>query len=223
MQKCGSLSKMKLTIANKQGDSRVRAVVYLVLCALSAAGCTPSLECEECRPPELAIQEINALGATITRHSRPFPESIDQRLDQTVFPTQVIGEISLYFTPKDDDLNVSLVGIGNEELRSEPYSFTFSSFEDGKYSEISPGGLINQNTQSVGPYGGHLLKDASSSYLPVRGNYVLSTSGQLRIPTTATHVDLWYREEQTQDRQLVRRVGLEGLYGWRQYFRTSND
>lgn len=163
------------------------------------------------------------MGATITRHSRPFPDTIDQRMDQTVFPTQVIGEISLYFTPKDDDLNVSLEGIGNEELQSEPYNFTFSSFENGEYIEIPPGSLINENTESVGPYGGHLLKDASSSDLPSQGNYVLSTSRQLRIPTTATHVELWYREDQTQDRQLVRRVGLESLYGWRQYYQSLNE
>lgn len=214
---------MNLAIVIKQADIRLRAVVSLLLCTLSITGCNPNVDCEECHPPELAIEELNTLRATITRHSRPFPESIDQRLDETVFPPQVIGRINLYFTPKDDDLNVSLDGILNEELRLEPYSFTFSSLEGGEHIEISPGGVVNHTTQSVGPYGGHLLKDASSSDLPVEGNYVLSTSKQLRIPTTATHVELWYREDQTQDRQLVRRVELENLYGWRQYFKASND
>jgi len=223
IKKDGSRFNMHLVSDIKLEDSRLRAVVFLTLIALCVTGCNFSVDCEECEPPELAIEEINTLGATITRHSRPFPTTIDQRLDETVFPTQVIGEINLYFLPKDDDLIVPLEGIGLEELQSEPYNFTFSSFESGEYIEIPPGGLINETTSSVGPYGGHLLKDASSSDLPVGGNYVLSTSKQLRIPTTATHVELWYREDQTKDRQLIRRIDLESLYGWRQYFKTTND
>ena len=224
MRSHGNRFDMRLIRHIGQAGNRIGAVACLVSCLLLLAGCTPDVDCESCRPPELAVDEINNLGATITRDARPFPDSIGQRLDEAVFPTQVIGEISLYFKPKDDDLTVSLTGILNEELSSVPYNFTFSQLDGADYTEISPGSLINENSDSVGPYGGHLLRDASSSFLPPPGgNYVLSTSGQLRIPTTATHVELWYREDQMQERQLVRRVMLSDLYGWQQYFDIPDD
>lgn len=72
----GDHFKMNLAIVIKQADIRLRAVVSLLLCTLYITGCNPNVDCEECHPPELAIEEMKTLRATITRHSRPFPESM---------------------------------------------------------------------------------------------------------------------------------------------------
>jgi len=177
--------------------------------------------CPECFPPQQAVDEIDTFGATITREITPFPITIEQQLDETVFPAQIIGEISLFFTPREDDLTISLVGILNEQLESMPYSFTFSTLVGNEFIEIPPGNIINQTFESLGSYGGHLRRYANAVPLHGEGNYVLFSDRQLRIPVNATHVELWFQEDSTAERELLRRVALAELTGWQRYFNPN--
>ena len=192
----------------------------LTILVTSLAGCTNPFP--DTPLPRAIVDEMNLLGATIFTEDASAFENVDTRLDSTVEPPQIIGQINLFIAPRSADSIISLNGILNEELETIPYRFTFSTNVDGSFMELPPSSEAHYSSESIGAYSGHLLPYANEAELHGEGNYVLTSSRQLRIPVTATHVELWFQSDLNTNRELVRRVPLSSLSGWQKWFRIAS-
>lgn len=204
-----------MMVSNRKLFAGINALLLLVA-VLVVSACTET--CPECTAPSESVNEINMLGVTINTEKTPFPDTIERRLDTTVEPSQIIGEASMFFSPKAEDAVFGEFGILNETLESSPYYFTFLYQVDETLVEIERGSEVNMTTDSVGSYSGNLRRYGATTNLHGEGDHTLTTDRQLRIPITATHVRLWYQDDEANAPEVVRTVALQSLVGWRRYY-----
>ena len=207
----------------------VARTLLLIALGIMLSGCFPIDECKNCSPPEEAIAEMRAHGVTLTTHTYPFPESIDTypisdaRYSPETPTSYLEGNgIELFFSPPTDKA-IALQATDNE-WDEHPYSYSFSEFANNEYTIIKP--LLPFN-YSVAP-----TTDLSSQYGPLKidnwpeelvlyGNHILKAIAA--IPENATHIELWHRQQREDELVFIRRVALENLLGWRQYYKPIFD
>lgn len=181
--------------------------------------------CDNCSAPELALTEMQMHGVAITTRTFPFPDTVDTEFVSDAqysseSPIEYLHsyEILLAFSPIEDQA-ISAHPDQNE-WDEHPYAYSFSEFVNGDYNTIKP--LLPFN-YSVAP-----TTDLTSEYAPTRvdnfpgelvlyGNHFLM--GEAAFPVSATHVELWFRQQREDDLTLVRRVALENFHAWREYFK----
>lgn len=206
----------------------IRLISIIFLSTLVSA-CFPVDECKNCSPPQEAIAEMRMHGVTLTTNSYPFPETVDTSLASDArysldTPIQYLTSfgIALVFSPPTDK-SETIQPTGNE-WDEHPYSYSFSESIDGEFRVIKP--LLPYNysvapTTDLGSRYGPIKIDNHPSELVLYGNHLLV--GIPAIPANATHVELWHRHQREDDLTLVRRVALDNLYGWQQYYKSYFD
>ncbi len=160
------------------------------------------------------------------RHSFEEKNIIGERLYSANGERYVFGKISLIFAPKEGDEITDMVGISLHQLARQPYHFTFSEFSNGEHIEIEASDIVNSIASGVDdePYGGHLIITTEFTELELGiSNHTLTTRGVFRAPIRATHVTLWFQENQASEREFIRRVELSSFEAWNRFFQPIID
>ena len=206
----------------------VRTLLLIFVGTLLSA-CFPVDQCNNCSPPQEAIAEMRIHGVTLTTYNYPFPETINTSLasdaDYTL-DTPIVSldsyAIELVFSPPTDK-SIS-VQPTNNEWDEHPYSYSFSQFLNEEYRIIKPLLPFNYSvapTTDLSSQYGPIKIDNSPAELVLYGNHLLKAVAA--IPENATHIELWHRQQRDDELTFVRRVALENLYGWRQYYQPYFD
>lgn len=203
--------------------------IYLVVLSVLVSACLPWDECENCGQPQEALAELRTLGVTLTTNTFPFPDSIESNLISDVEytlqePIQYLEShrLNLIFSPPTDK-SIALQATDNE-WDEHPYAYSFSHFIEGEFRHIKPLLPFNYSvapTTNLNSQYGPIKIDNFPSELILYGNHFLTAVSA--IPTEATHIELWHRQQREDELTLVRRVALENLYGWRQYIEPYSE
>lgn len=205
-----------------------RALPLLAVFLLTGCG-WPFDPCDNCSPPKEAIAELRAHGVTLTTLEFPFPDSIGTGVRTDALytldtPKNYLEGYNVYLIFSPSIEKAEFFQPSGNEWDEHPYAYSFSELVDDEYLLIKPYLPYNY---SVAP-----TTDLNSQYGPIRidnepvelvlyGNHLLS--GQAIIPPKATHLELWYRQQREDELSLVRRVALDNLYAWRQYYQSKFD
>lgn len=204
-------------------------LISIVFLSTLVTACYPVDECKNCSPPQEAIAEMSIHGVTLTTNTYPFPETLETSLESDArYTTDTAIEyltafgVALLFSPPTDKSD-TIQPTGNE-WDEHPYSYSFSESIGDEFRVIKP--LLPYNysvapTTDLGSRYGPIKIDNHPSELVLYGNHLLIANPA--IPSNATHVELWHRQQREDDLTLVRRVDLDNLYGWRQYYKSYFD
>ena len=94
--------------------------------------------------------------------------------------------------------------IRNEIIKYEPllpYNYSVAP-STNLASEFAPLKIVNQPSDLI-LYGNHLLEANAA------------------LPRNATHIELWFRQQREDELTLIRRVALENLHAWREYYKPE--
>ncbi len=180
---------------------------YLSTCLVlaSVVGCSLAHDqnCgKNCGTTQESIDEFVRVGATFANDFNIILGSIDVQNLKDVDGNPVYGfPAGLYMQPAASDTSFgSLLPFERRKLYLIDYSRESSTGVFDKY--LHSNGLdVNQ------------LKPE----LHISSDYTLSLSKLQNIPVNYTHAELWYRESEGSEYQLVRRVELRELWMWRKY------
>lgn len=205
------------------------ATYSLITVVTLVSACFPVNECKNCSPPQEAIAEMRIHGVTWSTNTHPFPETISTNITSDARYTSnapIVSldsyDIQLVFSPPTER-STFFQPTGNE-WDEHPYAYAFSKLTDGEYNLIKPLLPFNYSvapTTDLNTRYGPIKIDNSPVELVLYGNHLLIAIPA--IPMSATHVEIWYRQQREDELILLRRVALNNLYAWRQYYKPIFD
>lgn len=197
-------------------------LIGIVLLISAISGCIPS-SCSSCSPPKEALAEIAVLGATITTETRPFPYAVGQRFLSAGAESGVYsGILTIYFSPDPEHEVIDDFKIGDYLTPSKyPYEYTFSHLVDDEYVDLPSKDSYQQNDPEYYYYGITSLSNYPEILLGTANHLISSWPSSPTFPARATHIELWYRELENDEKRLVRRIPLESFFAWRRYVKPE--
>ena len=166
---------------------------------------------EDCSAPAEFISEIQTLGVTASTSTRPLVETVDTHIfvresDNEAF---VSGNgISLYFSPAMEFATVEDPASQSSYWADHPYVYTFSQKIDGVFEKIKPDMPFNTSLLQDGDFAPLAVTDYPEELI-VFGNHILEA--QALFPVRATHIEIWFRRERSQEFTLMKRTPLDSL------------
>lgn len=199
----------------------------MLLLLVELGGCT-ALGDDPAPPDARAVAELRMHGITFSPDSGSFPSLPNSPVCSTdneyINGAQHLG----FFLSPDPQLSrrAELVPFFGGDLRI-PYDFFFSVAEGDSFIQIdrhegSAGEYISSldSYEDLDVYFGIVRPESGIGEFIFYGDFYLREL-HLTYPARATHIELWLRNTADSERQLVHRVALDDLYGWRTYIQPS--
>lgn len=196
----------------------------VLVALLGLTGCT-SLGDSDDPPDARAVGELRTQGVTYAISSGSFPAlSLEPICSTSAEYIHDLQGFRFYFSP---DMNLStqaeLVEFFDDGDLRTPYEFTFSVAEGESFSQIDPylDSVIDYQSALAQPEDGNVYFGIATSHTAPQsfltfGEFFMRSQNS-SFPARATHVEFWLNDGVEPEKQLVNRVALEDLYGWRTY------
>ena len=189
-------------------------ILLLIFILLILQGCVKVVK-DPLVPPEEAIAEITMFGVTLSTEDRPFPETVNEELHQGDPAYVHVPNLIWYFSPHPDYSELEDGKISGFLATNFVFGYRFTNDNAGSSIEIPSTNGFDVSYPPTSYPGVADIRETPEEFL-ISSNYLIQAA-IVRIPLTATHIEVLMTVPNAIEPVSISKVALESLKAWRDY------